>query len=370
MYLHEGASMSSNQPATPGTTGDVYEMLWDCKFCGTTKLLGKTHRFCPSCGAVQDPESRYFPSDEEKVAVKDHHFVGADKTCTACGALNAADAKFCGRCGADLSEAGEVKKVAVRTKAEGDKFDTEDLEARKRAAFEASVGGVKSQKVQAKAKGGIKRWQIILAVVLLFVCGGAAAMMFWTKDATATVTGYRWERTIEVQEMRAQSGKASCGSTPADAYNIDRRYEQVDTKQVADGQTCTNKQVDQGDGTFKTQRDCKTKYRSEAVMGYVCYYKVNRWSDARQVKAGGDKSLPVSWPETNITNTGSCLGCEREAPDGRKETYYLEFKGANKAFECPVPVEQWQNTKLEASFKLKIGAIANDVRCDTLQPAS
>jgi len=54
-------------------------MLWDCEFCGTKKLLGKTHRFCPNCGAQQDPKARYFPSDEEKVAVKDHVYVGVDK---------------------------------------------------------------------------------------------------------------------------------------------------------------------------------------------------------------------------------------------------------------------------------------------------
>ena len=29
----------------------VYEMLWDCAFCGTQKLLGLQHRHCPSCGA-------------------------------------------------------------------------------------------------------------------------------------------------------------------------------------------------------------------------------------------------------------------------------------------------------------------------------
>jgi hypothetical protein len=28
----------------------TYEMFWDCGFCGTTRLLGKTHRHCPGCG--------------------------------------------------------------------------------------------------------------------------------------------------------------------------------------------------------------------------------------------------------------------------------------------------------------------------------
>lgn len=33
------------------STEGVYEMFWDCAFCGTTALLGVTNRHCPSCGA-------------------------------------------------------------------------------------------------------------------------------------------------------------------------------------------------------------------------------------------------------------------------------------------------------------------------------
>ena len=63
----------------------VFEMLWECAYCGTRGLLGKTHRFCPRCGAPQDTTRRYFPSDEERVAVRDHAYVGADRLCAACG---------------------------------------------------------------------------------------------------------------------------------------------------------------------------------------------------------------------------------------------------------------------------------------------
>ena len=52
-----------------------YEMLWDCPRCETPKLLGLSHRNGPTCGAPQDPTKRYFPKDEDKVAVEDHPFV-------------------------------------------------------------------------------------------------------------------------------------------------------------------------------------------------------------------------------------------------------------------------------------------------------
>ena len=81
----------------------TYEMMWDCEYCNTPKLLGKTHRFCPNCGAPQNPEKRYFPPENEKVAVEDHQFVGADLHCPACSFANSRTANNCGNCGSPLA---------------------------------------------------------------------------------------------------------------------------------------------------------------------------------------------------------------------------------------------------------------------------
>ena len=43
----------------------TYQMLWDCSYCDSKKLLGITHRHCPGCGAPQDPSKRYYPKDDE-----------------------------------------------------------------------------------------------------------------------------------------------------------------------------------------------------------------------------------------------------------------------------------------------------------------
>ena len=47
--------------APAGPKQGVFEMLWDCASCDTKNLLGKTNRFCPVCGAPQDPKRRRFP---------------------------------------------------------------------------------------------------------------------------------------------------------------------------------------------------------------------------------------------------------------------------------------------------------------------
>jgi ribosomal protein S27AE len=339
-------------------------MLWDCRFCGTKKLLGKTHRFCPNCGSAQDPGWRYFPSDDEKVAVRDHVYTGADKICPACGSLSAASAEFCGACGSPLDRAAAAQKVGERKKRDDEKFETEDLAARQEQQMRATASMVPSQ--AAGSKQGVPRWLIIAGVIVVLVIGAVLVMAFWTKDTTASVAGYRWERDIQIEAMQAQTGKSGCNSMPGDAYSVDRRYEQVDTRRVADGQECHTVQSDRGNGTFSEHQECETTYREEAVYGDVCYYTVNRWSYKRTAHAEGNTSDAPYWPDTNL-RSGNRLGSEREA--GRDEKYVLIFTRSDngKQFECEVSADEWQNTPLEKTFTLKIGAVLNNERCDTLE---
>ncbi|HEX3596887.1 MAG TPA: hypothetical protein VHU80_17380, partial [Polyangiaceae bacterium] len=90
--------------------GPVYEMLWDCRFCGAKKLLGLTHRHCPNCGAPQSAEQRYFPSDADKVPAKEHEYFGADVVCVHCGVANSKNSKHCAGCGAPLERAPEIAR--------------------------------------------------------------------------------------------------------------------------------------------------------------------------------------------------------------------------------------------------------------------
>src|SRR5687768_8288081 len=128
-----------------GSDGNVYEMLWDCKFCGTKKLLGKTHRFCPNCGGQQDPSCRYFPADAEKVAVQDHVYVGADKICPACQSVSAASAEFCGNCGSPLDKAASAQTLGERKAGEGKTFEADNLKERQQAAQQPQAATAKPQ---------------------------------------------------------------------------------------------------------------------------------------------------------------------------------------------------------------------------------
>jgi hypothetical protein len=97
----------------------IYEMVWDCQCCGARKLLGLSHRHCPSCGAQQDPSSRYFPADHEKVAVQNHEFVGADTQCRYCGGASSKRAHIVGSAGHGHRpfEVTSVREISVVTSA-------------------------------------------------------------------------------------------------------------------------------------------------------------------------------------------------------------------------------------------------------------
>ncbi len=356
-----------NRPSsipTPQNGAKTYEMQWDCKFCGTKKLLGKTHRFCPNCGAQQDPTWRYFPADSEKVAVQDHVYVGADIICKACQTLNSGKAEFCGSCGAPLTDAARAKQGATRVKGESESFAAEDLQKRQ---LPNQVPALAASKPAAKKRGGILNKWVIIAVVIVAVIIGAVFALTRTKNATAYVTGYKWDRSISIDVMQPVHNKTTCDSMPAFAYNVSRNYEQVDTKQVADGQTCQTKQIDQGDGTFREEQQCQTKYRSEPVMGYMCTFVTNQWVGSSPVVASGDKTTTVEWPQTNITSNCSAIGCKRES--GRSETYTLMFKGdGDRPFECKVAYDLWQSTPIEKGFDVEVGTLLHNFICSSLKP--
>ena len=342
-----------------------YEMLWDCKFCGAKKNLGKTHRHCPNCGAAQDPTWRYYPSDEEKIAVEDHQFVGADVICPACNTPNSAAANNCMQCGAPLEQGKRAGTLERQSKTDDQQFQVEDLQARLRQKSDASVGRAP---VEAKAKGGIPWLPIIIGVVALFLCGGIIFAATYTRSTNVYVTGYEWSREIRIEQYNSISESNWCDTMPGDAYSIRRTREQRGSEQVPDGQECRTERQDNGDGTFSEERVCETRYRSEPVYDDMCHYEVDRWVYERSETASGDSvDDRIEWPDVNITRNCSSLGCERE--EQRIETYTLQLQGSgDAAYSCDVDFDLWQATGIEDAFKLNIG-VFGDARCDSLERA-
>lgn len=331
-------------------TDGVYEMMWDCPYCGTDKLLGKTHRFCPNCGAAQDPEKRYFPSETEKVAVRDHVFVGADKLCPACETPNSARSEFCMQCGSPLSDAARAELQASQHREQGEGWREED----------ASGAGEK------KSGGGKLKW--IFLGLLLLLLGGGALFYFWTTDVAIKVVEHSWEREIKIQDYRPRMESAWCEQMPSNAYSVSRKEEVRSHKQVPDGETCSMQRIDQGDGTYVEKRVCRTQYRREPIYDDKCYFKVDRWAYARSVRAKGRDRQPY-WPESRLSRTGNCLGCEREG--GREAHYYLHLVATKQQenYQCEVEEKLWRAAKPGSRWIMEVSAITGGARCGSLERA-
>lgn len=353
----------------------TYEMLWDCPACGTPKLLGIQHRHCPACGSPQDPSARYYPSDDEKIAVADHVYQGADRICPACATANAARAEFCVGCGSPLhAGAKEAAARATQQAATGQAFQGETIKDARTEARARRDAHVQAQQARAKpAASGMSRGLkigLVVGGVALLIAVVVFVLFFWKREAAVEIEGHRWARAIEVQVFDEVRDSAWCDQMPAKARHVSRKKEQRSTKKVKDGETCVTKRKDNRDGTFKEVQECKPKYRDEPVYDQKCYFEIDKWVTRRTEEASGQaKSPEPSWPAVTLTRPGTCKGCEREGP--RRETYWLRVlrKDEGEADECEVDRALWDRAEVGARFTAKVGMVGGGLDCDSLQPA-
>jgi len=353
----------------------TYEMLWDCPACGTPKLLGIQHRHCPACGSPQDPNTRYYPSEADKVAVQHHVYQGADLVCPACVTPNSAAAQFCVGCGSPIG--ADAKQAVARGEHQvgaGQAFAGEsikdarnDARARRDAQVKQELG--KGKPAKPGMSRGLKIGLIVGGVVLLL---GIIVwvLLFWKREATMEVEGHAWARTIEVEVFDTVKDSAWCDEMPSGARGVSRRKEQRSTKQVEDGKECVKKRKDNRDGTFKEVEECKPKYRDEPVYDQKCHFDIDKWVVRRTEEAKGQSKSPEpSWPAVKLGKPGTCKGCEREG--ARKETYSLRLldKADSEGHDCEVDRAKWDQADVGSKWTVEVKVVGGGLDCDTLAPA-
>ncbi len=318
----------------------VYEMWWDCQYCGTTALLGKSNRFCPQCGGPQDAKRRYFPPEGQETAYNGA-YDGVDRNCPACNTPNGAKANNCRHCGSPMDGSKAVATRQDRVKGPPPPASTD-------------------------APKGRPTWLYVLAAIAVLGCGFCGLATFWTKPSTATVQGHRWTRAVDIEALTPTSDSAWCDSLPSGAYGVSRHKEQRSTKRIPDGESCSTRDVDKGDGTFERRRECTPKYREEPIYDDRCTFTVDRWQKSRQETAKGDSlSDAPRWPAVRLGRTGHCVGCEREGP--RRETYTVLLAGPKgEAWQCDLNEGKWRSLSVGAKKDVKVRVIGNSVDCGSL----
>ena len=338
-------SKAPNPDDTTGRTKGVYEMLWDCEYCGTRKLLGLTHRFCPTCASPQNSDKRYFPSEAERVAVKDHVFYGVDRVCSACSTPSSAKAEFCSQCGYPLTDAAKAKLHGI----EGNR----------------ATGATATPPSAASGRGKKKLTKTLLGGAGVTAAGVLTAV-FWTQQLGVTLSGHSWTREIRIEDFRPRPRSEWCDQMPGDAYDVSARQEVRSYDQVPDGETCTSENVDQGDGSYRVVERCRPKYRKVPVYDDMCAYTVDRWEYKRSVSAEGKDKNPY-WPEVTLTQSGDCIGCERDG--ARSQSYLVHLQGPEDRYSCQLDESRWRETTLNSQWQLEVGAVAGEPRCGSLRPA-
>ncbi len=344
------------QPTSPKPE-QAYQMLWDCRFCGTTKLLGVDHRHCPNCGAAQDPEWRYFPSDADLKVVNDpkYQYAGVDKICPFCQQPNSAASKFCKECGGDLTnaKAATVKDVMDANEVTG---KADDVVLRKFQAEQMAIHA-------SSARKGIfaNRALVIGLIAVLVICiGGVVALLALSKstyDSSLAVNQVGWERVITVQRLETRTGSDWRGSVPAGAYNMSCTTRDK-CHNESEQYVCGSTNQDRGDGSFVKKDKYCTRNKQVCVPDSWCGYAVDVWNFARDVKAAGGLGEPLMWPDFTPLRT-SGIGAEREA--GRKETLTVVFqdlsnKGKTYTYNPP-NADQWQIFKPGQRYSVEINRL-------------
>ncbi len=365
----------------------TFEMLWDCRFCGTTKLLGLKDRHCPNCGGAQDPAWRYFPSEADMKFIETPRFSGADLICPACQQPNSADSKFCHECGADLTNAKQAERIeGIATGVEGAKGDSPDVVLKRFQAQQAAIA--LKTKPQARKVLGLPIGCVALLAVLIV---GFLTFLFLSNskiNSTLVVSDLQWKRTLEVESFASRAAGACQSSVPSDAYdqNCYRKQSGSHQEYVRTDNVCHNESVqvqcgyeysDNGNGSgsrkpkycSEQKQVCRDEkiYRSVPDYGTWCDYKADRWgADRTLTSSGGAKDSPA-WPLFNPIKTGNTLGAEREGK--RTEVYKVFFKDKDgKAFNFnPGSFNAYSTFHLGSHYNIQFNRLG-DAFWDTLKP--
>jgi hypothetical protein len=342
---------------TPKKGPQTFQMLWDCKFCGTTKLLGVDDQHCPNCGSAQDPSWRYFPAETDIKFIENPKFAGADKACPFCSTPNSAEAKFCKSCGGDMSTAKEVaKKENLVTGLEGAAGKREDMALKQHQAEQAAIAAGKTAydakqfmgtQPKKKSKGlPIGCWIALVAVVVLI--GGFLVVSNIKHTSSVTVTDMTWNHKIDVQQVQPQAGSNWQDSMPSDAYNVTcHSQDRCHTEQ--ESYTCGYEYKDNGNGSGERQEKTCTRDKQVCVSDQMCNYTVDRWVTVNTLTtSGGVNDQPHCPAFTPLQGQrGTC-----------EENYNVLFQADKKNYTYSQSnLNVWSSFKIGQKYNLDVNVL-------------
>ncbi|RLD75591.1 MAG: hypothetical protein DRJ10_14995 [Bacteroidetes bacterium] len=320
---------------------------WDCEQCGYVGNIGPNTN-CEKCAAPR-PENAAFYLVDDSETVYDPNKIeqaksGADWVCSFCNGHNKVSDYICQSCGNDRDETDGDESLKEKTHLYNKK--------------------PKKKKSTFKLSKGFKRVLLALTVfITVFVI-----LAQFTSDINVTVTGFKWERSLELEEYK---------KVVEEGWNIPNDGEKIDSyraihhyNKIEDGtETVTRtvqKQVgtesvkigekDLGNGYFEdiyeerpVYEDVEetyeeTKYKKIPVYKTKYKYAVFRWKGATELNTSGTNK-PAYWPEDVRLEDENKFRIKK-----RNEKYFLIISDVDKSHTEEVKQNLWDKTNINDSL--------------------
>lgn len=303
----------------------IREGKWRCPYCGSVNRGADLA--CPGCGAQRDKDVSFFLEDQapevtdEKLLARAR--AGADWLCAFCSTSNAPEAAACVQCGAERGTSPSRPEREVRP---------EPPPPPRAAAAPAGRG-----------RSGCLVALVALLLLGLGFCGLAAWFSLRKSSDTVRVTGFAWERRLEVQALRTVRESAWRDQVPSGARVLSRRREQRATERVQTGTQRVKVGVrDKGNGFFEDVYEERPVYSERPVYGEKVTFEVERWTVVRNPEARGGDRRP-RWPDPALQRG--------EKETGRQERYLARLQGRQRAYEMELPQARWEQLEEGRSYE-------------------
>ena len=369
---------------------------WRCDACGNI-IRGDT-RTCPCCGRPMPNNNHYLmPDDPEVIAARNQNRIiignpiirtadtytdddGIESdvvpddlesddpnwTCDYCGYQNYYSYLTCQGCGAPRSE----------SKADyfGNDFNNNNPAPNSRSETVPQSTEPKSESGKftglKQLAGHLLHKGIILSIIVCLV------WLFIPITRTATITGFEWERIIDVETFIEchESGwsipnGAHVTKQKSEIHHYDKVLDHYETKtkQVAhkefDGYTTTYKDLGNGQSkvvqtpkyktVYKTETYKEPVYRQEPVYRTKYYYDIGRWKETSTLCTAGIDQKPY-WHDTDLSSYVDSPKYNDQKLGDRHETYsakIIDDKGKTQLVNYSF--DNWKQLEVGAEIKYK-----------------
>jgi rRNA maturation endonuclease Nob1 len=355
---------------TKKTLGYV-ELEWTCENCGTRNA--GPNEFCNACGAPQPEDVEFEQPLEQKLITDEAKLArakaGPDKHCPYCNARNAGDAKFCGACGGDLSEAAvrESGRV-VGAHREGPVADVNcpacgtanpaNNKICSNCGSSLTKEPVKKPEVRPQAEPSPARkgasMGVIIALGLICVLAVAAIYFLFirTEELVGRVDGVQWERSIPIEALILVERQDWFDALPSDAEvgdcELEFRYTSDEPEPNSEEVCGTPYEVDTGSGFAEVVQDCVYE-----VYDDFCTYSVMDWQVFDTFTLTGTDLSP-RWPDTNLASD------QREGDPN--ESYEITFSSSEGDYTYTTSdAGEFSRFSSGSSWTLKVNALGSVV---------